>query len=219
MDQIESLDQLQNEVKVEEVNILFLDVSSTCTGYSIYRLNFHTKTAILQKAGALWMNQDWQHAEKYSYMFHAVSNYFWVVEQVDYIVTEQYSINPKRMSGVMTVPEMLGSIKTAAWENGIKVSSILPQQWRSKLGIKATVTNGEKDWKEPTKQKVLTLANVPEDTVSNITGQLRKSPSDLYDSIAIGWGWLIKFGIKSVQVSPNVKFNDHIGVISNKGGA
>ena len=88
----------QEEFNIEIVNILFLDVSSTCTGYSIAEVNFSRKTAKIKKAGALWLNPDWAHQEKYSYVFNALVNYFWIVEQIDHIVIEQYSINPKKMA-------------------------------------------------------------------------------------------------------------------------
>ena len=207
------IDSLKEQIKGEEgqaiteINVLFLDVSSNCTGYSICNINFHNKNAKLLKAGAIWFDPNWSHADKYSYIFHAIVTYFWIVEKVDYIVVEQYSINPKKMAGVHVVPEMMGVIKAAANENGIKVDSILPQSWRKILGIKK---EGD-DWKVPTKKKVLeTVPNIPEESVSNVTNNTRRTPFDLYDAVAIGMAWLNKMGFPNLDTS-QVEFNPHIG--------
>lgn len=214
VDHVQTIDELKNEVdataqKLDGVTVLVLDISSSCTGYSIVHLDFLHKKAKLKKAGAIWFNPDWSHQEKYNYIANAITNYFWVTEQVDYIVHEAYSINPKKMSGVSVVPEMVGAIKSAAWENSVKVSSILPQTWRSVLQIKK---NADKDFKEPTKEKVLTIANVPEEVNSNITKQPRKSPSDLYDAMAIAWAWTKKLGFSDIDCS-NTQYQTHVGVM------
>lgn len=200
--------QGKEDIRIESVNILFLDISSTCTGYAIMNVNFETKRANLVKAGAVWLNPDWSHQEKYHYMYHAISSYFWVVEKIDHIVVEQYSVNPMKMMGVNVVSEMQGSIKAAAWENGVKVNSILPQTWRSVLKIKKI----GKDFKGPTKTKVLEYVSVPEESVSNITKSTRKTPSDLYDAIAIGIAWLNKYGISNITFK-NTEFNTHVSVM------
>lgn len=216
---INSIDDLKNDIKdgqlITSINVLFLDVSSSCVGYSIFNLDFTSKRSVLKKAGCLWLDQNWEHAEKYSYMFNALTNYFWTVEQIDYIVVEQYSINPKKMVGVAVVPEMMGVVKCAANENGVKVSSILPQSWRALLGIKADVTvnakgKKERDFKAPAKRYVDALFTVPAQVVSNITHNQRQTPSDLYDAVCVGLAWTKKIGFASTDVS-NVKINDHIG--------
>ena len=216
---IKSIDDLKNEIKdgqyVTSINVLFLDVSSSCVGYSIFSLDFAGKKSVLTKAGCLWLDTNWEHAEKYSYMFNALTNYFWTVEQIDYIVVEQYSINPKKMVGVAVVPEMMGVVKCAANENGVKVNSILPQSWRSILGIKPDVTvnakgKKERDFKEPAKRLVDSLFTVPAQVVSNITKNNRQTPSDLYDAVCVGLAWTKKIGFVTTDVS-NVKINDHIG--------
>ncbi len=212
-EQIQDLESLKKDVGtdkvIEAINILFLDISSACNGYCIANVNFTSKKVQFIKAGAIWLNPDWSHQEKYNYMYHVVCNYFWVVEAIDYIVVEQYSVNPKKAMGVNVVSEMQGSIKAAAWENGVKVTSILPQTWRSQLKIKK---NEDKDFKEPTKQYMLTRVTIPEESVSNITGQARKTPSDLYDAMGIAMGWLTKLGFDNTKiVFTDMKFNDHIG--------
>lgn len=213
VDKIEDIEALKQDVKpgesIESINVLFLDISSSCTGYAIANINFTTKNIRFTKTGAIWLNPDWSHQEKYNYMSHVISNYFWVAEAIDYIVVEQYSVNPNKMMGVNVVSEMQGAIKAAAWDNGVKVTSILPQTWRKHLEIKK---DANKDYKEPTKNKVLEYAKIPDEVVSNITGQTRKTPSDLYDSIGVGMGWLIKVGFDKNKIKfDNMKVNDHIG--------
>jgi hypothetical protein len=226
MVKLETLEDVKNDAakdgqKVEEVNILFLDSSSTCTGYSIMKVNFEKKTCRLTSCGVLWLNnREWRDQQRYSYMFHALSGYFWVVEGVDYIVAEQYSINPKKMIGAQVLPELMGVIKAAAEENGINCSTILPQTWRSQLGIKPNVSSAKdgknkRDYKSPTKDKVLEYFNIPETSISNITGKERATPSDLYDAIAIGLGWTKKYGISNL-VTGEFTFNGHIGQLGKK---
>jgi hypothetical protein len=208
------IDSLQQELKekhinIENVNILFLDISSACTGYSIINLDFKGKRAKLTKAGALWLDPKWSHQEKYSYMFHVVATYFWIVEQIDYIVVEQYSVNPAKLMGINVVSEMQGAIKAAAWENGVKVVSILPQTWRSILKIKAVKTGKTRDYKTPTKNYIDSIATIPQEVISNITNSVRKTPSDLYDAIAISLAWTQRLGFR-IDTS-DIKINEHIG--------
>lgn len=221
---VKDLDSLKNDLQedgqvITAINVLFLDVSSSCTGYSVASVDFGAKTVDWKSAGALWLDPNWSHQEKYSYMFNALSTYFFIVEQIDYIVVEQYSINPKKMAGVTVVPEMHGAIKAGAWENGIKVSSILPQSWRAILKISPNVTldaKGKKkrDYKDPTKKEVESrFTNIPTKIVSNITKKDRQTPSDLYDALAIGLAWLVRLGFEEKKHNcSNLKINPHTGI-------
>lgn len=214
VDNIDSMADLQAELdkkgqKVDSVNILFLDISSACTGYSIAKVNWTNKSVDFIGAGAIWLNPDWCHQEKYCYMHNAITNYFWVSEAIDYIVVEQYSVNPKKMMGINVVSEMQGAIKAAAWENGVKVVSILPQTWRSILKIKK---NADKDFKEPTKTEILNRVKVPDKVTSNITGSDRQTPYDVYDALAIGIAWLVKHGFDETKHKfDKIRFDRHIG--------
>ena len=69
VDQIQDLNSLQDifEQKVENITILFLDLSSNCTGYTVVELDFIKKSAKFKKSGAIWFNQDWKNQEKYAY--------------------------------------------------------------------------------------------------------------------------------------------------------
>jgi hypothetical protein len=200
---------LKNAQNVKEVNILFLDISSTCIGYAVATCDFETKKANIKSAGGIWL-PDVDHGAKYNFGYTAIVNYFDIVHKIDFLVYEQYSINPKKMSGISVVPEMIGAIKAATSEIGIKYTWILPQSWRSILKIKKTP---EKDFKQPTKEKVLELVAVPEKILSNISRQERNTPSDVYDALAIGTAWLKKMNFKFVTYK-DIKFQEHVGIIN-----
>lgn len=212
---MENLDLIKDkipETKLKNSTLLFLDVSSSCTGYSIFAVNFIEKKAALTKAGCIWLDQNWEHAKKYDYLYNAIQNYFEVVEQVDYIVVEQYSVNKDRMSGVLVSPEAHGVIKAAAFSNGVSVGSITPQTWRAQLSIKPHRVGLKKDYKTPCKDLIKSLVDVPEEVISNLTQKPRQTPSDLYDAVGIGLGWLKKYTINKIDYK-NCHFNSHIGIL------
>ena len=216
---ISDLDKLKDNIKVGErvtdVNILFLDISTSCTGYSIAKINFEKKTVEWKKAGVLWLPTKGDNQDKFCYMYNAIVNYFWIVEQIDYIVAEEYRLNPKKLHGAQVVVEMHGVIKAAAGENGVRVDTILPQTWRSQLGIKGVpnVKKTGKDYKQPTMDKVSEYLTLPLKSTSNITNNERKTPDDLADAIAIGLGWCKKFGLDQWEFN-TVEYNTHIGVVN-----
>lgn len=194
------------ETKIENSRILFLDASSSCTGYSIVEVNFETSTAKLATYGAIWF-PDVSHQEKYSYIYNALMNYFNIVEKIDYIVAEQYSINKDRMMGVMVSCELHGVIKLAAEEMGVKCKVFPPQSWKAALGIKKDETGT----KEPTKRYITSIVSVPDTTVSNITLKSRQTPSDVYDALALGMGFLKKVcNIKHFDYN-NATYQQHNG--------
>lgn len=198
----QKIEDLIPEIKVGDCCMLFLDVSSSCTGFSLCKVDFVNKKAQLTKAGAIWFHDKWEHARKYDYMYNLLQTHFEVVEQVDLIVVEQYSVNTKKMSGVLVSPEMHGVIQAAAYSNNVKVISMLPQTWRSILGIKpdlvpvAGKAKPKRDYKTPTKKYVETLVKVPDKLVSNMTENEKKTPNDVHDAIAINLAWLKRAGIK-----------------------
>jgi hypothetical protein len=200
-----------SEFKIETSNFLFLDISSACTGFSISKVDFAKRTATITKSGCIWLPTSWTHGQKYYYMFEVIQTYFEVVEQIDYMIVEQYSVNPSKMMGVNVVSEMQGAIKAAAFSNGVKVESILPQSWRSQLGIKAAKIDGKRDYKTPTKNFVNSVMTVPEEVISNITKKPRNTPSDVYDVLAINFAWCKKFNLK--VISKDCEFNTHVGTL------
>lgn len=202
------------EVQIKNVNGLFLDASSSCTGYTIVNFDISARKAkaSISKAGVLWFGSDWDHGDKYAYLYNAILNYFDIVEKVDLIVYEQYSINKDKMSGSLVLPEMIGCVKLAGKETGVQVDSILPQTWRSQTGIKPVKTAaGKRDYKTPCIALMKSLIkNFPDECISNITKKSRATPNDLADSLGVAIGWLKKHGYNNIDYSA-CEFNKHIG--------
>jgi Holliday junction resolvasome RuvABC endonuclease subunit len=202
------LNEIPQDIQLKESNLLFLDISSSCTGYSIFQVNFETKKAVLRSCGAIWL-PDVSHQKKYAYLYNAITVYFNIIEKVDFIVAESYAINKDRMMGVMVTPEAHGACKAAAEECGMSFITFTPQSWRKELGVKKTITG---DYKQPCKEKVLEYVQIPEKLVSNITHNERQTPSDIYDAIGLGIGFLKRL-INPVFICSGTKIQGHVGVL------
>ena len=197
------------EDKVGNTNILFLDLSSNCTGYVVVSLDFANKTAKFKKSGAIWLDPNWKNQEKYSYLFNAVTNYFNIIDQIDFCVCEAYMFNPKKRSGCAVSPEIHGTIQVALAEIGVSYMPMPVQTWRKHLGIKKDSTG---DYKEPTKKAIEKLVTLPDNVKSNITGSMRQLPNDLTDALGIAVGSLRKWGITNLDFS-KIEFQPDVSVI------
>lgn len=207
----EDVSKLVPEHKLGDCHFLFLDASSSCTGFAIASVDYLNKRAKLTKAGALWFDPKWDHAEKYDYIYNTIQTYFEVAEQIDLIVLEQYSVNTSKGSGIMVSSELQGTILAAAQSNGVKCLRFAPQSWRSECGIKPLKDeNGKKDYKTPAKEFIGKHITLPETVISNITKKPRSTPSDVFDAMCLGVGWLKRQGIKCTI--RDVDFESHIGV-------
>lgn len=194
--------------KVEEVTLLFLDISSTCTGFTCVLVNFSTKKARIVNAGAIWFDPDMKQQDKCGYFYDMIVNYFNIIHKIDYVVAEAYMINPKKLMGSLVSPEIHGALKAAGSEIGTKVVTFPVQSWRSELGVKKK----NDDYKKPTKDKVLEYVKVPEKVTSNITKGERNTPSDLYDALGLALGFLKRIGIKHFNFS-GIEYQPHVGVL------
>lgn len=197
------------EDKVGDTSILFLDLSSSCTGYTIVNLDFVNKTAKIKKSGAIWFNNDWKNQEKYSYLYNAIVNYFNIIDQIDFCVCEAYMLNPKKRMGSLVGPELHGAVQVALSEIGVTYMTMPVQTWRKHLGVKKDSTG---DYKKPTQTEIEKLVTLPTEIKSNITGSMRTLPNDLVDSLGIAIGSLKKWGITKFDFS-NIEFQADIGVI------
>lgn len=198
------------EDKVGDTSILFLDLSSNCTGYTIVNLDFINKTAKFKKAGAIWFDPDWKNQEKYGYLFNAVTNYFNIIDQIDFCVCEAYMLNPKKRMGCAVGPEISGVIQVALNEIGVSHMTMPVQTWRKHLGIKKDSTG---DYKEPTKKAIEKLVTLPTQIQSNITGSMRQLPNDLTDALGISVGSLKKWGIINFDFS-KIVFQPDVDVLN-----
>lgn len=174
---------------------LYLDISSSCTGYVVATYDIANKKATILKAGVLWFNDDWEHGQKYRYLQQYVTDVAYIHFRINDIVAEKYFCNPKAGLGTAVVSEATGAVKAACYEvmTPIGFHGISPPTWRSILKIKKDKTKtGSAAWKSPTKDRVEELLGIkmPEKLTSNINGKERKCPTDLWDALAICMAWL-----------------------------
>lgn len=173
---------------------LFLDISSTCTGWAVASMDRKTRKAKIKKAGVMWFHKDWDHGRKYKEIQDFILNVAYIQFRIQNIVAEGYMVNPKRAMGTLVIPEATGAVKACCYEAAIPLGfrTILPQSWRSALGIKKNKKiAGTKAWKEPTKEIIENiLGKLPETVMNNITGKERATPYDLYDALGVCLGWL-----------------------------
>lgn len=209
-------DKLDNAPEIDsgESYRLFLDMSSTCTGYTVAKLE--GRKCVISRCGVMWFPNDWTNAQKYHHIHQAIGE-FYSINAVTDVIYESYHVNPNQVGNSLVVPEMIGAMKAATcdvWGMPLGTEEMGPTAWRGVLGIKPIKTpkldkNGnpvltrtgramyDRDYKTPTKEYVdSVLGNViPDRLVSNVTGKERATPSDLYDSLAICLAWHKRFGV------------------------
>jgi Holliday junction resolvasome RuvABC endonuclease subunit len=215
-----------NAVYVDQTRILFLDPSSSCTGFAMVSVDYGRKTAEIVSAGPLWFGSDWKEGKKLRYIFSAIRNYFFILNQgVSEVVCEEYffPMGPHaKVQGSMIVPEMIGVITLAAAdeEPPLDFTKYSAQAWRKLLEIKPDtspmldklgkpvltkrgVAKKVKDFKTPVARLVKTYFTVPDEFESNITGNARQTPNDVTDVLGMVIGVLQKRGIKTFTAQPN----------------
>lgn len=219
-----SLDELKQNaptIDIGDSHRVFLDLSSTCSGYAIAKMEGAKCT--IARVGAIWFGDDWSHAQKYAYMQNLISNEFYVVNAITDIIYEKYSIDIKQMNNCLVVPEMIGAIKAASHEvssEPLGVEDIAPTQWRKILGIvpdktpklkkdgapeltKSGKPRYNNDYKAPAIRLIDKMfpGEVPTKFMSNVTGNMRGTPHDLYEAMCICIAWHKKFGVKEFEIS------------------
>lgn len=176
--------------------VLYLDISSSCTGWAVASMDRRTKKAEITAAGVLWFDKEWPHGRKYKELQDFILNIAYAGYRVNNVVAEGYMVNPKRVMGTLVIPEATGAVKAACFEATPPMGFhlILPQSWRAALQIKKDpALAGSSAWKIPTKKRIEEiLGEIPEKILSNITGKGRKTPYDLFDALGICMGWLSK---------------------------
>jgi hypothetical protein len=161
--------------------ILFLDISSTCTGYCL------AEDGKIVDIGAHWFESKYSIAQKCAEMNAWVD---WHIEYsaVNRIVYERYSFNMKNPNGALACPHIQGAVLAAGaglGDNSL-LEDITPQTWRKHCGLKKAKTE---NWKEVTEAHFRAIYDIPDKIESNVTGKLRKTPSDYFDALGICIGW------------------------------
>ena len=201
------------EVDSGESYRLFLDISSTCTGYTIAKMEGRKVT--ISRAGVMWFDSKVDNGRKYFELQQAIGE-FYSINAITDIIYEAYHVNPSQVGNSLVVPEMIGAVRAAAhdvWGMPLGTESISPTKWRGILGIKPIKTpklnkqgvqlktksgrpQYDRDYKTPTINylDIMFDNKIPKQLISNVTGSVRATPSDMYDSISICIAWSKQFG-------------------------
>src|SRR5271154_3039496 len=195
-----------NSIYIDQTRILFLDPSSSCTGFAVAAINSVKKEAEIISAGALWFGSDWNTGKKLRYIFSAIRNYFFILNQgVSEVVCEEYFFPMGvKVTGSTVVPEMIGVACLAAADEdpALEFTKVSASAWRGLLGVKPDKTplvdkegkpvlnklgkqKMSKDFKTPVARFVKTLIDVPDEFTSNITGNPRQTPDDVTDVLGM----------------------------------
>lgn len=220
-------EQLDNAPEIDsgESYRLFLDISSTCTGYTVAK--FSGRKCTIVRAGAMWFPSDCENGQKYYQLAQSIGE-FYTVNAVTDIIYESYHVNPSQVGNSLVVPEMIGAMRASCYDvfgQPIGCEEFSPTAWRGVLGIKAIKTYKldkegkqiykktkkgmqpvvERDFKTPTIDylNVMFDNKIPKTLKSNITGNFRSVPNDLHDSIAICVAWHKKLGVKEFEIAEN----------------
>lgn len=209
---------------------LYLDMSSSCTGYVTAK--FEGNKCTISRLGVMWFGDKWENGQKYHHLHQSIGE-FYTINAITDIIYESYHVNPNQMGNSLVVPEMIGAMKAAChdvWGMSIGYEEMSPTAWRGVLGIKPIQTpkldkNGvqkttrtgrgmyDRDYKTPTKAYLDRMFDnqIPHQLVSNITGNIRATPSDLYDALAICVAWHKKLGVQDFVIKDDA-LDGHPGV-------
>ena len=178
---------------------LFLDISSTCTGYVL--TSEVGKKANIQEVGVIWFHKD-DTVERKCYEIARFIKRMFINsdEKLSKVVFESYVFNTSRVMGSLVCPHLQGAVMSVCEELGLKLDQITPQTWRKNCGIKAVKNSkGKRDYKQPTEAYFRAKMDIPEKIESNITGNLRTVPSDYFDALGVCEGYCREIGIKEIE--------------------
>jgi Holliday junction resolvasome RuvABC endonuclease subunit len=210
-----------NAIYIDQTRILFLDPSSSCTGFAMVAVNKVKREAEIVSAGALWFGSDWDAGKKLRYLFSAIRNYFFILNQgVSEVVCEEYffPMGPHaKVSGSMVVPEMIGVACLAAADEdpALDFTKISASSWRGLLGVKPDISEHPteknkkglpkkvKDYKTPVARYVSSVLQIPAEFTSNITGKSRQTPNDVTDVLGMAIAVLKSRGYTTFKAQPD----------------
>jgi len=190
---------------------LFLDISSSCTGWVVAGMDSRTREITIYKAGVMWFGDDTPHGKKYNILSNFVLDTAYVAYHIQNVIAEGYMVNMNRVMGTLVIPEAQGSIKSACFETvpPLGFYNVYPQTWRAALSIKKdTKFTSSKAWKEPTKKRVEELLGqkLPPKIRSNVTGKDRPIPYDIFDALGVALAWYMKEPNSCVKINVDKNF-------------
>ena len=180
---------------IADQNVLFLDLSSSCSGWCVANFNKEKRQTDILDYGAFWFVDDDTLGFKYNKVAKFIKELckLWKIKTV---LSEAYFSNPYKSMGTNVVAELHGVIRSELY-NLEEIPVWLetpPQTWRSAgLGVKKDASKaGSSAWKFPTKIRVEEVLNFkfPEKIKSNLNDKMRKMPTDVIDAIGICIGYL-----------------------------
>ena len=182
------------------------------------------RTCTIARAGVMWFGADWENGKKYFHLQDAIMGDFYTTNAITDIIYESFHVNPKQVGNSLVVPEMIGAMKACVYDvmgMPLGVEDMSPTAWICKLGIKPLKSpkmdkNGvqettkagkprfNNDWKTPVinYMDILFDNQIPQRLKSNITGNVRATPNDLYDALGITIAWHKKFGCDEFILKP-----------------
>jgi len=222
MDIQKVMDQAK-EVDMGDCYRLFLDLSSTCTGYVIAKME--GRKCIISRLGVMWFGNNMENGEKYFTLQQAITCEFYVINAITDVIYESYHVNPSQVGNSLVVPEMIGAMKACLYDVSsmpLGVEDMSPTAWRGQIGLQPLKTPKldsqgnqlrtkkgrpmfDRDYKTPIINYMDTMFDnqIPKTIKSNVTGNLRGTPSDLYDALGLCAGWHKKFGVDEFVILEN----------------
>lgn len=171
---------------------LFLDISSSCTGYV---LAADSKSEVtIKEVGVIWFDKKATIAEKCYDLQEFIKSFG--EYDIEKIIYERYSFNMKNPNGALACPHIQGAVLAQSFADEISIEDITPQTWRKNCGLKK---KKEDNWKVITEAHFRAKYDIPEKIESNITGNMRTTPSDYFDALGICEGWYAGQGKEKVK--------------------
>lgn len=200
--------------------IMVVDPSGSHLAYTICEINPITNKLVILDVGMIWTTDKWSLGQRFTYVFNCLE-LLARESDIDHIFTEAYFSSPNFRSGTHIIPTINHIMQMIAYQSDkdITYEEISPSAWRKPLAIKADIKEGKKDFKTPTKRKVEeVLGKLPEEIVSNITGNNRSLPTDVPDALAIsiyiGMEFKLNVDMSTIlsYTKYSLKFKELIGV-------
>jgi hypothetical protein len=193
--------------------ILFLDISSSSTGYALAELDLQTTIASIYEIGFIKLYEGAPAGYKYNIIRNLVLNDFYI-KGVDIIVAEEYFINMKNRCGCLVVPELHGALKSACFEVSPSISWQYSKvtEWKKGLTGKARIKGIKgKEEKKRIETKVRELYDLPEIVINPITHKENKVPDDIYDVLGILTHFYIQSGATKILLKDAVPKGLYLG--------
>jgi hypothetical protein len=217
---------MDRTVRIEKTSTLFLDLSSNCTGISLVEVDYNNKSAEVVCCGPLYFNEKYSLGKKLAFISNMIKNYFFILHNnFTEVVAEEYfhAVGPNvKVQGSMVVPKMLGVVQMCCGDEDPELSyqEVSASSWRGILGIKFDKIpvfddNGnpildkrgnpkyKRDYKTPVKKYIKERFDIPDEFISNVTGNKRQTSSDVYDSLGLACAVLSQRGIQKITFRKN----------------